>query len=58
MSKELQAKLDLESELWEGGFKEESARINKTDSIEGFILDMEVKKQDIEKIILIAQKYL
>lgn len=58
MSRELQQKLDLEAELWENGFKEESARINRTDSIEGFILDMEVKKQDYEKIILIAKKYL
>jgi len=58
MSKENQNRLDLEAQLWAEGFKDESAQIPRTDSVEGFIRDMQVKIQDYEKIILIAQKYL
>jgi len=57
MSNLKQNQLDLEQALWDKGFKEESCQSVRTKSVQEFIADVEVKIQELQKVILIAKNY-
>jgi len=57
MSNALENKLLLEQHLWDESLKDDSSRVIKTDTVEGFIQDNEIRIRELLKVNEIAKLY-